>query len=176
MKWWQYMIAGAVAVVLLLVAFWVGSKVGQADPQTVIERDTVVVVRVDTITKERPVYVERRIVDTMLVAVTDTVTVRDSVFVEVAREQAVYRDSSYTAWVSGYRPSLDSIAIYQRTQYIYVTETDVQPDPIVSLGFTAGYGVALVPDGSGGTVVRPAPTVSAGININLITLFRKRKK
>ena len=165
MKWWQYMIAGAVAVVLLLLAFWAGRKVGQAYPQTIVERDTVVVVRVDTITQERPVYVERRIVDTMLVAVVDTVTVRDSVFVEVAREQAVYRDSSYTAWVSGYRPALDSIAIYQRTQIVEV-QTVVER-PVVrrwGVGITAGYGATLV-----GGKVQGVPYVGVGVSYNLFS-------
>ena len=165
MKWWQYMIAGAVAVVLLLLAFWAGRKVGQADPRPIVERDTVVVVRVDTVTQERPVYVERRVVDTMLVAVTDTLVLRDSVFVEVAREQAVYRDSSYTAWVSGYRPALDSIAIYQRTQIVEV-QTVVEK-PVVrrwGIGITAGYGASVV-----GGKVQGVPFVGVGVSYNLLS-------
>lgn len=165
MKWWQYMIAGAVAVVLLILAFWAGRKVGQADPQTVIERDTVVVVRVDTVTRDRPVYVESRVVDTMLVAVSDTVVLRDSVYVEVAREQVEYRDSLYRAWVSGYKPALDSIAIYQRTQVVEV-QTVVER-PVVrrwGVGITAGYGATLV-----GGKVQGVPYVGVGVSYNLFS-------
>lgn len=175
MKWWEYMIAGGAVITAILISFWAGRITAHAVPNGEVLRDTVVLVKTDTITRDRPVYVKQTVVDTMFVAVVDTVRIRDSVFIAVEREQRVYEDSLYRAWVSGYRPALDSISIYRRKEYVYVTETVVRPDPIVSLGFSAGYGVAIVSDG-GGTVVRPAPTVSAGININLITLFRKRKK
>ena len=35
----------------------------------------------------------------------------DTVFVHLPIEQRQYSDPSYTAWVSGYRPQLDSIQI-----------------------------------------------------------------
>lgn len=45
----------------------------------------------------------------------------DEMFAAVAqlpREAKVYQDSTYRAVVSGYRPSLDTISIYQRTVFV----------------------------------------------------------
>ena len=43
---------------------------------------------------------------------------RDSVLVEVPITSKHYGGDQYDAWVSGYEPSLDSIKVYQRTEYI----------------------------------------------------------
>ena len=164
MKWWNYMIAGAVAVVLLLGAFWVGRKVGEADPQTIIERDTVEVVRVDTFRVERPVYVERRVVDTLLVPVRDTISRADTVWMPLPLERVVYRDTAYLAVVSGYRPRLDAIEVYQREVVRTVTErVEVPVSRRWGLGITAGYGAAAV-----GGSVQLAPFVGVGVSYNIV--------
>lgn len=41
--------------------------------------------------------------------------VSDTVWATIPRTQKRYEDSTYTAWVSGYRPLLDSIHVYRRT-------------------------------------------------------------
>ena len=58
----------------------------------------------------------------MLIAVRDTLMLRDTLFVMVDREQRHYRGDDYEAWVSGYRPALDSIWVFPETRYI-TTET-----------------------------------------------------
>ena len=45
-------------------------------------------------------------------------SVRDSVLVEVPITSKHYGGDQYDAWVSGYEPSLDSIKVYQRTEYV----------------------------------------------------------
>ena len=42
----------------------------------------------------------------------------------VYREQAYYEDSLYRAWVSGYRPKLDSLMVFPKTAVSY-THLDV---------------------------------------------------
>ena len=80
-----------------------------------------------------------------------------------AKEQKMYTDdSTYTAWVSGVRPSLDSIRMYRQTQYVdrYIYR-DVfhQPKPKrFGIGLSAGYGV-----GKGGL----SPVVALTLNWNL---------
>ena len=64
---------------------------------------------------------EVRIVDTMLVAVTDTVHLNDTVYLSLPRETKLYGDSTYTAQVSGYRPELDWVKVYP--QKTVVTRT-----------------------------------------------------
>lgn len=153
-----------IAVVVAAILFIGGYKVGKSHAPELRTIDTVTVIKIDTVMRERPVYVERYVVDTMLVAVTDTVVLRDSVFIEVAREQVEYRDSLYRAWVSGYKPELDSIAIFQRTQIVNV-QTVVERPVLRRWGFgvTAGYGATIV-----GGKVQAAPYVGVGVSWNLI--------
>ena len=88
---------------------------------------------------------------------TDTIRIGDTV---VYREQAYYEDSLYRAWVSGYRPRLDSIEIYPRT-VIHTIKDDIYHTIKVKdkrrwgLGLQAGYGY------SGGFYV------GAGVSYNI---------
>lgn len=80
----------------------------------------------------------KNIPDTVLRIVHDTI--KDEYAVDVPITQRVYRrDGSYTAWVSGYRPCLDSIAVYDRT----VIKTSVLREKYgrFGVGVYAGYGV-----------------------------------
>ena len=86
------------------------------DAEVVVQTDTLTVR--DTIREIHPVYVTETETDTMLVAVTDTMTVSDTVYLVLDREQRHYRGDRYDAWVSGYRPALDSIYVYPETRYV----------------------------------------------------------
>lgn len=63
----------------------------------------------------------------------------------VPKEQKMYRDSDYTAWISGVSPTLDSIAVYPKTVYltndIYHTITKYKASKKWGLGIIAGYGI-----------------------------------
>lgn len=50
-------------------------------------------------------------------------SVTDSVEVDVLIESKHYHSGEYDAWVSGFEPSLDSIFVYQKTEYITETIT-----------------------------------------------------
>ena len=63
-----------------------------------------------------------------------------------AKEQKVYTDdSTYTAWVSGVRPQLDSIQTYSSTRYVdrYIYRDVVRKEKQKrwGVGLGAGYGV-----------------------------------
>lgn len=62
----------------------------------------------------------------------------DSVTVNVPITQKRYSDSTYTAYVSGYQPSLDSIFVYPRTTVI--RERTYKPPNKWHIGLSAGYG------------------------------------
>jgi len=99
-------------------------------------------------------------VDTLLISppmapllvfqLTDTIRIGDTI---VHREQAYYEDSLYRAWVSGYRPRLDSLMVFPKTVYQTVTNDIYHPVAIKpkrkrwGLGLQAGYG--FYPDQSG---------------------------
>lgn len=132
----------AVALVFLAfvaAAFVAGRQVGRmeipdgCDTVTVVQRDTVR----DTLTFVKPVPVEVRTVDTVWLHSSDTVAV------PVPIERKVYEDKDYRAVVSGFRPSLDSIAVFPKTVTITTTNTVTQriPVPRVSFGLAAGPGV-----------------------------------
>ena len=129
-------------------------------------RDTVTVVRVDTMFfegPERPVFI--RVVDTMLLAVHDTARVRDSIYIPVPREQAYYEDSTYRAWVSGYKPRLDSLQVFSPVKTVTITErVPVEVTRRWGLGISAGCGATV----SGGTV-QLSPYVGVGINYSIVS-------
>lgn len=130
--------------------------------ESVVELDTLVIR--DTVRERYPVYVERTVTDTMLVALTDTVRVSDTVYVRLPREQKRYADTNYTAWVSGFRPSLDSIEVYPVTRY--VTKEIILPTPAKrwGIGIQAGYGIGL----NGGKIVG-VPYIGIGVSYNILT-------
>ena len=68
---------------------------------------------------------------------------RDSIEVPIPIEQKRYEDSLYTAWVSGFRPALDSIRIYHPEIVTTITKTIVQKAPRLSLGLSVGPGVSI---------------------------------
>lgn len=69
--------------------------------------------------------------------------VSDTVWAMVPRTQKRYEDSTYTAWVSGYEPRLDSIEVYRRTVFMTKTETATSRKRL-SLGLTGGFGYGVL--------------------------------
>ena len=98
----------------------------------------------DTIRVETPVFYETRVVDTMVVTVTEWEVVHDTAFVTLPREEVEYRDSSYRALVSGFRPRLEELEIYQKERVV-----TIQTEKVVTVperkrwgaGVQAGYGI-----------------------------------
>lgn len=153
--------AAILAALLLLSGYLLGRRAGRArEPAEIVRTDTLRIR--DTVLVDRPVPVEVRLTDTMLVAVTDTVTVNDTVYLSLPRETRVYGDSTYRAQVSGYRPALDWIEVYPQTVYLtkVVKTNDVKR---WGIGVQAGYGAYV----SGGQV-RLAPYLGVGISYNII--------
>lgn len=83
------------------------------------------VTRTDTlrITSLMPIRSYRVRTDTAYLHTTDTIRHTDSVRVEVPIVQHIYKDSAYTAYVSGYHARLDSISLYRKTITISNTVT-----------------------------------------------------
>lgn len=153
--------AAILAALLLLSGYLLGRRADRAREPAEIVRTDILRIR-DTVIVDRPVPVEVRLTDTMLVAVTDTVTVNDTVYLSLPRETRVYGDSTYRAQVSGYRPALDWIEVYPQT--VYVTKNVITKDVRRwGIGVQAGYG-AYFRDGH----MRLAPYVGVGISYNII--------
>lgn len=154
-------IAALLAAVFLLSGYLLGRRANRSHaPELMVQTDTLRIR--DTLLVERPVPVEVRVVDTMLVAVMDTVTVNDTVYLSLPRETKIYGDSTYTAQVSGYRPSLDWIEVYPQ-RMVVTRNISVDSRKRWGVGLQAGYGAYM----SGGQV-RLAPYLGVGFSWNIL--------
>ena len=120
----------------------------------------------DTIFIEKPVFKKVEIIDTirMPVPITDTLMLHDTILVYLPIEQRQYSDPRYTAWVSGYRPQLDSIQIYQQTEYITKEVKTVTKPKRWGIGLQAGYGVSI-----SNKQIQATPYIGIGISYNILT-------
>ena len=73
---------------------------------------------------------------------TDKTSVADTVWATVPRMQKRYKDSLYTAWVSGYEPRLDSIEVYRQTVTVTRTQTVTKHNRF-NVGLTGGFGYGI---------------------------------
>ena len=142
------------AIVGIIIGFCLVKCASKPVDNIKIERDTVIVT--DTIAQyyPKPVSVEkvRTEYKWMTRVVTENVgeekipqdsvsfSARDSVLVEVPIESKHYHANEYDAWVSGYMPSLDSIKVYQRSEYITERVTVSKPPNRFTVGIQGGYG------------------------------------
>lgn len=154
MKGTLYVIIVAVALALAaglsFVSERLGYKVGfQAGVDSVpaVEpiRDTIF--KCDTI-RPKPEIKWRTVTHYEVLPVGDTIRVRDTLWMPVPRESVTYADSTYRAIVSGVRPSLDTIEIYQHTIEITKYVTSQAPrkrwgiGPYVGVGIGRDFGAA----------------------------------
>lgn len=156
-SWSKFLQVLAVLMVVSGVLLWSDLHRRDTRPTIVVKtvRDTLVIH--DTITAYKPVPFNVYVVDTMWVPV--TVNKTDTVWAQLPRTAKVYQDSTYRAVVSGFRPSLDTISVYQRTKVITVTNNVRIPPPRWSWGVQAGVGV-----NAGGSVT---PYLGIGIQYRL---------
>lgn len=87
----------------------------------------------------------------------------DSAEVIVPITQTVYEDSTFTAYVSGYRASLDSLIFRMPREVTTITNTHYQKPKRWSVGIQVGYGMTLK-----GTP-QFAPYVGIGVSYNLFS-------
>ena len=99
--------------------------------QVVVKRDTL---RLKPILRE----IHKVTHDTIKIVMNDTIVRRDTIYLE--REQRVYEDEEYKAFVSGFQPRLDSIYVYPKT--IYETKVSTRKEwRRFTYGVQVGVGV-----------------------------------
>ena len=147
-------------IIIGIACFALGWLVRPAGRHPAVKTDTV---------QAPPIVVTKTKVDTLLMLSPmpylawlpgDTIEVDGCKHVKEAK---VYTDdSTYIAWVSGVRPSLDSIRTYRQThyvdRYIYRDVVHQAKNKRWGIGLSAGYGV-----GKGGL----SPVVALTLNWNL---------
>lgn len=160
---------------IIIIIAWIVATVLTIDYMRKLSSSECVTVKTDTVTvidtvmfvQPIPVHdtITRHIVRVLpIISRIDTAALppqpsgnSDSVAVVVPVSQKTYSDSLYTAWVSGYEPHLDSIKIYNRTQYITRTITKQPKRSHFGIGLQGGYGIT--PKGF-------QPYIGAGISVN----------
>ena len=132
-------------------------------PNVEFQTDTTVIH--DTIYIDKTILQKVAVTDTLRLPVLtrDTLMLHDTVLVQLPIEQRQYGDPRYTAWVSGYRPQLDSIQIYQRTEYITKEIAPYQKPKRWGIWLQTGYGVSIH-DGR----IQPVPYIGLGLSYSLI--------
>lgn len=128
---------------LILVCLLVGVVVWmQFCPHEPVPAEIRIETKIKTVVKVDTLLISTPIAPLLVIQLKDTMHIGDTV---VNREQAYYEDSLYRAWVSGYRPRLDSFQVFPRT--IYQTVTNDIYHTITAkdkrrwgLGLQAGYG------------------------------------
>ena len=85
----------------------------------------------------------------------------DSVTVQIPITQKVYEDSTYTAYVSGYRASLDSLVFKMPREVITIKEK--KKHKRWGVGFQVGYGLTLKGN------PQFTPYIGVGVSYNLFS-------
>lgn len=123
-------------VLLLVVCFAVWFRLPESLPPE-IRTET----KIKTVIKYDTVLISAPMAPLLILRLADTIHVGDTF---VQREQAYYEDSLYRAWVSGYRPRLDSLRVFPKTVYQEVTNDiyhTIKPKKKRwGLGLHVGYG------------------------------------
>ena len=120
----------------------------------------------DTIRLKKPVPKIIKSIDTFLVQTKDTLWLKDTLYLTLLKEQKIYKEKNYQAWISGYRPELDSIHIFRNTQQI-ITSTTIrskQKSHRWGIGIQAGYGLTLQQN-----TIKPTQYIGIGVSYNLLS-------
>lgn len=167
MKRLPIFIAVIIALIIGFCGGWFGGSRSSPPPfnDTITICDTIV----DTIPYRLPVPVDSVVLRHEIVKLPvidnadtqrpDTIVKVDSMYVEVPISQKEYRDSTYQAWVSGYKANLDSINVFQKT--IIETNTVYSRPKRWGLGIQVGAGVI------GQRKIEPY--IGIGISYNILT-------
>ena len=122
---------------------------GHNDEKVTVHRDTIVMrdtIRVTMPAEEVTEYVEHVKEKPVIIRDTEVVERDPQVLyvrgdsVEIPIVQKRYADTTYTAWVSGYKPSLDSIEVYRKTEVQREIITLRKKAPRWGIGISCGYG------------------------------------
>lgn len=161
MKGWKYILTGIGVAVAILILFLFDRRIPRNSPQEPQSARVDTLFIRDTIKVTEPVYVTRRMVDSVLVPVTDTIRLRDTLYVFLEREQIRWEDSLSVVYASGVRPEIDSVIHYAERMVI------VKEIPVVRVKKTRwGIGIQA---GAGATKDGLTPYVGVGVSYNILS-------
>ena len=159
MKPGTYILIGMGLAVAVLLGFIIGRRYPQNEPvEPIKERVDTLVIR-DTIKVTEAISVTKRVVDSIPYPVTDTLRLRDTLYVVLEREQIKWEDTLAVVYASGVMPQVDSV-IHHTENMIITKEIPVIKKTRWGLGVQVGVGA-----GKGGLT----PYVGVGVSYNLLS-------
>lgn len=165
MKGWQYILTGVGIAVAVLIGFLIGHKHPQKSPVEPIKEKVDTLLIFDTITLSKPVFVEKIKLDSVLIPVTDTLWLHDTLYVYLEREQIQWQDSLCRVYASGVNPQVDSVTHFVRKTIVNrEISVPVKVKSRWGLGIQVGYGAGI-----NGKQVYLTPYVGVGISYNILS-------
>lgn len=150
----------AVVATAILIGFILGRTTRRKGPGGPISPKVDTLVILDTIKVTEPKYITKRVVDSVLIPVTDTIKMRDTLYVSLEREQVTWEDSLARVYASGIRPQVDSVIHF--TQEMVITKEI----PVIKVKKTRwGIGVQV---GGGMGKDGLTPYVGVGVSYNIL--------
>ena len=136
-------------LLLLLIAVLLGVFLGNCGKEPQLDEVERVKIKVKTDTLKvvdtlkfytpKPVKVFKIRHDTLKIAIAG-----DTLATALPIESKVYKDSSYTAYISGYKAQLDSLHVYNTTKVITTnTERIITRNKRFNIGLVGGFGLGL---------------------------------
>lgn len=155
---------------IALLFFWFGQSWAERHPASgQTTADTVVVTHIDTFIVEKPTEIVRYVTRTDTIFATDTTikiifdTISGASAAIIPIESVIYQDSTqnakYTAYLSGFRASLDSIQINCLQTETIITK--IEREKARKIGIGVQLGVGLSPQGIA------APYIGIGVHYRL---------
>lgn len=136
---------------LILSLAYLKQSSKSSKPTSTTSSDTITILKdttiIDTIHINHFRETTKKVTDTMLILIHDTIRVHDSIFLAIERESKIYTDSLFSAWISGYKPSLDSIILHLPTrekEILQQTTTAPVKPPKWSIGIGINTGIGHV--------------------------------
>ena len=141
-----------ISMAIAFLFFWFGWKsAGKEKEPGIVATDTVFIVRIDTTFIEKPTEIVRYVcrTDTVRLVAIDTNGNLKPTETIVPIECAIYQDSTenakYTAYLSGFQPHLDSIAINCKQTETIITK--IEREQARRIGFGVQFGVGISAQG-----------------------------
>ena len=152
-------ILAAILLVLIAAAYEIGHQRGkEAAWGEIPERVDTLIIH-DTI-RPKPKVITQRVVDSIPYPVPYPVT--DST-INIPRTQIHTGGEGFSAWISGYRPQLDSILVFP--ERVEITKYVPVPKPCRwSVGIQTGMGITATATG-----LKAAPYIGVGLSYSLIS-------
>ena len=161
MKPGHYILIGLGIAAAVLIAFLVGQRCPRNDQgEPLTPRVDTLLIR-DTIKVTEPVFLTKRVVDSIPYPVTDTLRLRDTLYVFLAREQVTWEDSLSRVYASGIDPQVDSVIHFTQDQII------IKEIPVIQVKKTRwGIGIQAGATADKNGVI---PYVGVGVSYNILS-------